>query len=250
MSYKYGYKSPAGPQIFRGQCQSHNLSEFSRGVWHLRRDDENKVIWIDALCINQDDDEEKGIQVQMMDRIFQEAKRVAVWLGVGGGRDRAMDAIARFHDFQHPRSWAKETATTNEQVLQFIERLFLGRSDLSVRIMELKSLAERSYWRRVWIMQEYYLAQDSTIYYSQKSIPVEALTIFSLMLQTLGGGFLPEGFNTSQAPQEEIALCREGISAISQFVMSWHCMLRANRITHSLEQTEIACGIDVIDMRT
>lgn len=42
------------------------------------------MIWIDALCINQDDDEEKGIQVQMMDRIFQEAKRVAVWLGVGG----------------------------------------------------------------------------------------------------------------------------------------------------------------------
>jgi len=55
-----------------------------QALWHLRRDDENKVIWIDALCINQDDDEEKGIQVQMMDRIFQEAKRVAVWLGVGG----------------------------------------------------------------------------------------------------------------------------------------------------------------------
>jgi len=99
-------------------------------------------------------------------------------------------------------------------------------------------------------VQEYYLTQDSTIHDGQKSIPVEAPTIFCLMLQTLGGGFLPEGCNTSQAAQEEIALCQEGISAMSQSVMYWHCMLRANRTTHSLERTEIACGIDVIDMRT
>jgi hypothetical protein len=38
-------------------------------------------IWVDALCINQDDDEEKAVQVQKMDRIFSFAQQVVIWLG-------------------------------------------------------------------------------------------------------------------------------------------------------------------------
>jgi hypothetical protein len=41
----------------------------------------NTVIWIDAVCINQQDDEEKGRQVAMMDQIYKTATVVIVWLG-------------------------------------------------------------------------------------------------------------------------------------------------------------------------
>jgi hypothetical protein len=44
------------------------------------------LFWTDTICINQGKYEEKGRQVQMMDKIFKEAKRVAVWLGVGTER--------------------------------------------------------------------------------------------------------------------------------------------------------------------
>jgi hypothetical protein len=37
------------------------------------------VIWINALCIDQDNPIDKGRQVQIMDRIFKEAERVVVW---------------------------------------------------------------------------------------------------------------------------------------------------------------------------
>ncbi|VUC28772.1 unnamed protein product [Clonostachys rosea] len=42
-----------------------------------------RAIWVDAVCINQQDDQEKGKQVAIMGRIFQDAIRVLVWLGPG-----------------------------------------------------------------------------------------------------------------------------------------------------------------------
>jgi hypothetical protein len=39
------------------------------------------TIWIDALCINQNDDEEKCEQVEMMRTIYQQATEVSIWLG-------------------------------------------------------------------------------------------------------------------------------------------------------------------------
>jgi hypothetical protein len=39
------------------------------------------MLWIDALCINQGDDEEKCEQVEKMRTIYQRAREVAIWLG-------------------------------------------------------------------------------------------------------------------------------------------------------------------------
>ncbi|KAF2653319.1 HET-domain-containing protein, partial [Lophiostoma macrostomum CBS 122681] len=37
--------------------------------------------WIDALCINQEDTEEKGKQVQCIGKIYSGAQEVLIWLG-------------------------------------------------------------------------------------------------------------------------------------------------------------------------
>jgi hypothetical protein len=39
-------------------------------------------IWIDGVCINQKDAAEKGVQVLMMGKIYSEAKKFIIWLGV------------------------------------------------------------------------------------------------------------------------------------------------------------------------
>ncbi|PMD35712.1 hypothetical protein L207DRAFT_435716, partial [Hyaloscypha variabilis F] len=41
--------------------------------------------WIDALCINQSDDEERGHQVRLMTDIYRNAAAVMVWLGLEEG---------------------------------------------------------------------------------------------------------------------------------------------------------------------
>jgi hypothetical protein len=45
-------------------------------------DQDRSPYWIDALCINQEDDNERGHQVRMMTRIYQSAERVYAWLGL------------------------------------------------------------------------------------------------------------------------------------------------------------------------
>lgn len=49
---------------------------------HLRNSGAKRTIWIDALCINQDDIAERNEQVRHMLNIYQAAVRVVVWLGL------------------------------------------------------------------------------------------------------------------------------------------------------------------------
>ncbi|KAK4207305.1 heterokaryon incompatibility protein-domain-containing protein, partial [Rhypophila decipiens] len=54
-----------------------------RGTLTLRLEETGTPIWIDAICINQDDNDERSRQVARMDWIYREAKCVIVWLGKG-----------------------------------------------------------------------------------------------------------------------------------------------------------------------
>ena len=47
----------------------------------LRKQKEQRTLWIDAICINQADDEEKNRQVPLMRRIYQSCERVLIWIG-------------------------------------------------------------------------------------------------------------------------------------------------------------------------
>ena len=47
----------------------------------LRRDRRPRILWVDAICINQANPEEKNHQVPMMAHIYGRAKKVRIWLG-------------------------------------------------------------------------------------------------------------------------------------------------------------------------
>ncbi|ENH69208.1 Heterokaryon incompatibility protein 6, OR allele [Fusarium oxysporum f. sp. cubense race 1] len=49
---------------------------------HLRYPDKARTLWVDAICINQNDISEKNIQVPRMADIFRSAVRVVIWLGL------------------------------------------------------------------------------------------------------------------------------------------------------------------------
>ena len=57
-----------------------NLMEALR---HLQPGDATttRILWIDAICINQADTMEKSVQVQLMGSIYKQAHRVVIWLG-------------------------------------------------------------------------------------------------------------------------------------------------------------------------
>lgn len=52
-----------------------------RALKQVRLPDSTRDLWIDAVCINQDDIEERGAQVQLMRRIYKNARSVVVYIG-------------------------------------------------------------------------------------------------------------------------------------------------------------------------
>lgn len=48
---------------------------------HLRLDDQDRTLWVDAICINQSDVVERGHQVSIMGQLYSQAKEVVIWLG-------------------------------------------------------------------------------------------------------------------------------------------------------------------------
>jgi hypothetical protein len=59
----------------------HITSNLSQALHAIRFEHTPRVLWIDAICINQSDLGEKGHQVALMGQIYRNAQRVVVWLG-------------------------------------------------------------------------------------------------------------------------------------------------------------------------
>ncbi|KAF2030552.1 HET-domain-containing protein, partial [Setomelanomma holmii] len=78
-SYVWGPPEPTHPIIVNDALVHvrQNLFDFLRAS---RRPLQKRVIWIGALCINQNDNDEKSHQVQAMDHIYRQATAVYSWL--------------------------------------------------------------------------------------------------------------------------------------------------------------------------
>jgi hypothetical protein len=83
ISYAWGNQAPTAALQLQGSPPTSikirpNVDEMFR---YLRFADRERCLWVDALCINQNDLEEKAAQVKFMGAIYRNAKVVVVWLG-------------------------------------------------------------------------------------------------------------------------------------------------------------------------
>ncbi|KAK3341031.1 heterokaryon incompatibility protein-domain-containing protein [Neurospora tetraspora] len=99
LSYTWG-DSPDAYEIFINDRKSLVKENLHMALLALRQTDEDRLLWIDAICIDQDNDKEKGHQVGQMRQIYENAEQVLIWLGPSNrGIDSLMD-LARRWDYQ------------------------------------------------------------------------------------------------------------------------------------------------------
>jgi len=127
LSYVWG--SDHGSQsISIGSCHQPVGGNLFAALLHLRDPSIERILWIDALCINQQDNIEKGHQVQSMAMIYAKATRVIVWLGKATpGIDQALE------DIRIASVAAKQTTT-------------LAKNENAIL-----KLLEAAWFRRVWV---------------------------------------------------------------------------------------------------
>lgn len=60
----------------------------------LRKPELTRLLWIDSICINQDDLQEKSQQIAIMDQIYSGADRVLIWRDEAVPREMSWDEKA------------------------------------------------------------------------------------------------------------------------------------------------------------
>jgi hypothetical protein len=138
LSYVWG-RSQKKLHIFIHGCSFDVTDNLYEALLELRNHTLERVVWVDAICINQMAQREKEHQIKIMARIYGQAARVIVWLG--------------------------EAATNSDQALDTIR---IAGSETSFRSLNKKAikkpilaLLQRQWFRRIWV-RKYLIKTDIT----------------------------------------------------------------------------------------
>ncbi|CAH0057524.1 unnamed protein product [Clonostachys solani] len=172
----------------------------------LRPIDEPLVMWIDALCINQADDDEKSWQVGLMQEIYRQAHQVLAWLG---SADKHSDSVIDHLDclggkaelltreLPSPQEYAWQNLPlvlgsllrggvptaemmkrlgsvrplTREDYMPFFGFIDAYYEQNGQKMMRaLKDFITRPWWGRVWVLQEIALPENARFVCGTKTI--------------------------------------------------------------------------------
>ncbi|KUI54495.1 Heterokaryon incompatibility protein 6, OR allele [Cytospora mali] len=169
LSYSWGDIKYKAPILCNGVKVEVTLNCIS-AIYHLyrlqshRRMQEPLTIWIDAICIDQEDEEEKtALQMPLMGRIYANARETYFWLGEGSGvTDQAMAYLSG--------------GCLAVRAARNLRNGFIILWCIITRYWRLinSGLAEvsgRDWVNRVWTLQECILSRNGTVVCGDKAVP-------------------------------------------------------------------------------
>jgi hypothetical protein len=126
-------------------------------LYHLRLKDYDRHLWVDAICINQGDPDERNNQVQQMARIYQLAKHVHVWLGPENDKSLiAMKFLKRVDTKvrQYVKYHSDEEEKKELEAIHVYIKEHHDNPENRSTWDAIERLWQRNYWSRIWIIQE------------------------------------------------------------------------------------------------
>lgn len=157
----------------------------TRNLWcalrQLRRETHGQIFWIDAICINQDNDEEKSHQVANMGSVFRSCCEAFLFLGE---RQSCIDSDA---DEQPHSKMARKAFElirlfdSNKHIdeIPCFEKTSEGQLAISREyerhFTALESLNRRPWWSRIWVVQETALPKKARLVWASEECAFESV---------------------------------------------------------------------------
>ncbi|KAF4337340.1 heterokaryon incompatibility [Fusarium beomiforme] len=175
--------------VWGGQNTPHEILVNGKTLWiteslyealhRLRKPNKDRIFWVDALCIDQNNIKERGHQVNHMGEIYKKAIKVIIWLGyVGGDVVRLQSAIKKFADQLPPEAyqkWPRQDRRLKGHWKQVQESH--GAASCEGLINTLHMVMENSWFSRVWILQEVANAKRAIVICNQGKLPTRTLAL-------------------------------------------------------------------------
>lgn len=162
LSYVWGQSSENRTITVDGKEGVPVTDNLHAALRRLRRPDRQRILWVDSLCINQENIEERSWQVEMMGRIYSTAARVVIWLGDAEDLDPNLNQVLteggdelspeRDEDVDEDNS-SSSGSTKSEEVSQW-------QRDTLVHVLK---TASPPWWTRAWVTQELVLANNISV---------------------------------------------------------------------------------------
>jgi hypothetical protein len=144
------------PQNGRVTTVTTNLYQALR---YLQRSYAARVLWIDALCIDQENGAERSKQAQLMGQIYATAWRVLIWLGEAD--DKMSHSLTILE-----RGYQAATAEVGQSIPVSLTAEQKG---------SIMQLIDRPYFNRTWVLQETIVAKTALVMWGRFNMPFETL---------------------------------------------------------------------------
>jgi hypothetical protein len=153
LSYCWGVDSKVEQAICDGKTLKITASLFS-ALSHLSLKRKERWLWVDAICINQDDDHEKNHQVSMMGTIYHSARKTVVWLGEDKEVETAVGRLERLRVPIIPPSSASSSRNLTRQIAPIFDC---------------------AWFQRLWVVQEVALASECEVVAGYKQVALDKM---------------------------------------------------------------------------
>ncbi|KAI9691972.1 MAG: hypothetical protein M1820_009650 [Bogoriella megaspora] len=136
---------------------------------------ETRLLWIDAVCINQGATRERSHQVKLMGKIFNRADHVLIWLGDSEERNGQGKSIGRSPSVR-TFDWLVmlADAAMHHDIQRRDDRLL--KLTFEPEASDLKEFVLQVPWfKRLWVVQEIVLSKSATLVYGQREASLDAI---------------------------------------------------------------------------
>ncbi|KAH6716564.1 heterokaryon incompatibility protein-domain-containing protein [Leptodontidium sp. MPI-SDFR-AT-0119] len=165
LSYTWG-STENNVDIFVGETGNDTLSmtkNLAQVLPYLRYADKPRVLWIDAISVNQEDLDERSNQVRRMPEIYSKATRVVIWLGLESFDSRMSFECLRLMASKYHVDWETYTVdpVIKNESLWAMPHEIMPLSEEQYR--SILNLIDRSWFERLWVWQEARLANETSV---------------------------------------------------------------------------------------